>query len=313
MIYESFEETGASSLSGGLGGRTQRVVNLTGAAVSLALVVGMGIWGYKLLVRDVSGVPVIEALEGAFRTEPENPGGMQAPHQGLEVNEIAAVGSAGGPAEEVRLAPDPETPSSEDAPWGDLIELQPAATGPDGNPDTLSPGGLRSETEISGNGRVVDAQPEGALATDLAVAEAMSALAGAGESRRSLETSTGSLMVPRPLPRPEDEPIEAAARSGETASVGAGEVDVADLSKGTRLVQLGAFENVSAARRSWSEIGARFGDSFEDKRMVLQQATSGGREFYRLRAEGFTDLADARRFCSQLLAAETDCIPVEVR
>lgn len=309
MIYDGHDENGAVPPSGGRGARAQGFVNLTGAAVSLALVAGMGVWGYKLLVRDVSGIPVIEALEGAFRTEPDEPGGMQAPHQGLEVNEIAALGSASGPAEAVRLAPEPEVPASEDAPWGDLLETEPAAPrSADGR--AAPPAG---DDGSAADGRVVDDQPEGALATDLAIAEAMSGLTGADKPARSLETSTGSLMVPRPAPRPEDEPVRIAARGEGAAEIGAGEVNISELSTGTRLVQLGAFESVTAARRSWGEIGGRFGDAFADKRMVVQQAMSGGRQFYRLRAEGFTDLADARRFCSQLAAGQADCIPVEVR
>ena len=36
--------------TGGLG----TVANLAGAAISLALLVGVGVWAYKLMVRDVS-------------------------------------------------------------------------------------------------------------------------------------------------------------------------------------------------------------------------------------------------------------------
>jgi hypothetical protein len=46
---------------------------------------------------------------------------------------------------------------------------------------------------------------------------------------------------------------------------------------------------------------------------VVQKATSGGRVFYRLRAMGFADLSDARRFCSALVAEGADCIPVVTR
>ena len=37
-------------------------------------------------------------------------------------------------------------------------------------------------------------------------------------------------------------------------------------------------------------------------------ATSGGRTFYRLRAMGFEDLSDARRFCSALVAENAECM-----
>ena len=47
--------------------------------------------------------------------------------------------------------------------------------------------------------------------------------------------------------------------------------------------------------------------------MVLQPAESGGRTFYRLRAHGFDDEDDARRFCSAFVAQNATCIPVPQR
>ena len=55
---------------------------------------------------------------------------------------------------------------------------------------------------------------------------------------------------------------------------------------------------------------ARFGDYMVGKDRVIQEAETGGQPFYRLRAMGFTDLADARRFCAVLVADGTNCIPV---
>jgi hypothetical protein len=49
------------------------------------------------------------------------------------------------------------------------------------------------------------------------------------------------------------------------------------------------------------------------KTRIIQAAQSSGRTFYRLRAEGFTDEADQRRFCSALVAEQAACIPVTVR
>ena len=49
------------------------------------------------------------------------------------------------------------------------------------------------------------------------------------------------------------------------------------------------------------------------KARVIQEAESGGRTFYRLRAMGFDDINDARRFCSVLVAENADCIPVTTR
>ena len=45
-------------------GRVARLTHYLGALVSVVLMVSLLIWGYQLVVRDVSGVPVIRAVEG---------------------------------------------------------------------------------------------------------------------------------------------------------------------------------------------------------------------------------------------------------
>ena len=91
--YDGYEtQGGAGPLAAG---RWQRLVNGAGALTSVALIAGVGVWAYKLAVRDVRGVPVVQALEGPARIAPENPGGELALHQGMAVNEIAAEGTAG--------------------------------------------------------------------------------------------------------------------------------------------------------------------------------------------------------------------------
>lgn len=60
------------------GTRIATLTNWAGAAVSLALIAGVGVWGYKLVMRDVTGIPVVQAMEGPMRIAPEDPGGTLA-------------------------------------------------------------------------------------------------------------------------------------------------------------------------------------------------------------------------------------------
>ena len=76
---------------------------------------------------------------------------------------------------------------------------------------------------------------------------------------------------------------------------------------------MGAFDSPEIARAQWDRLQGQFGDYLAGKSRVVQQAQTGGRTFYRLRAMGFTDLSDARRFCSALVAEDADCIPVVSR
>lgn len=46
---------------------------------------------------------------------------------------------------------------------------------------------------------------------------------------------------------------------------------------------------------------------------LIVKASSGGRDFYRLRAVGFADIDDAKRFCATMVAGDVDCIPILAR
>ena len=50
---------GDSGVANGAPGFVTILLNWTGALLSVALVVGLGIWAYQLAVRDASGVPVV--------------------------------------------------------------------------------------------------------------------------------------------------------------------------------------------------------------------------------------------------------------
>ena len=116
-------------------------------------------------------------------------------------------------------------------------------------------------------------------------------------------------MRPRLRPdRPAAQVVPAVATAPEPR-----EIDADALPAGTRLVQLGAYDTKDIAVAEWAKFTAQFGDLMTDKDRVIQQASSGGRTFYRLRALGFEDLSAARRFCSALVAEGADCIPVVTR
>ena len=93
----------------------------------------------------------------------------------------------------------------------------------------------------------------------------------------------------------------------------ASEIAHENIPAGTALVQLGAFASEAIARTEWLRLNKTFPSFMAERARVIQRADRGGRVFYRLRANGFTDLNDARRFCALLVANNADCIPVTVR
>jgi hypothetical protein len=286
-------ETGAEQ------GRFQRLVNGAGALTSVALVIGVGLWGYRLAVRDVTGVPVIRAIEGPARVAPADPGGELAAHQGLAVNAVTADGTAAAPADRLVLAPRPVDLADADAAQGTLVptEAQAAPSPDDPILASLDP----SELTPDGTALTTTADPPGLPTTPVEVIS------------RDIPGVARSL---RPPMRPAGDPMAeaaAAAVAEALAPAAALEVDPASLTAGTRLVQLGTYDSADAARADWDRIAGAFGALMDGKRRVVEPADSNGATFYRLRAEGFADIADARRFCAVLEDQNATCVPAQVR
>lgn len=279
------------------------MANLAGAAISLVLLVGVGIWGYQLVTRDVSGIPVVRAAEGPMRVQPENPGGAAAANQGLAVNAVAAVGSAAKPADQLILAPKPITLSDEDKPQG---ELPLAAEMARAKSDIQAP--VNSE-KMSVEDLVASLTKDAEPLEDVApVTVPAPKVAQPDVAPKIVPGGVGRSL--RPMARPAGLKPKALAKAVVAGPI---DVDPASLAAGTRLAQLGAYESAEVARSEWERLFARFGDYMEDKKRVIQKAESGGRTFYRLRAHGFGDINDARRFCSALVAEKAECIPVTTR
>ncbi|MBY6138019.1 SPOR domain-containing protein [Leisingera daeponensis] len=323
----------------GLRARFSKTLSILGAVASIALVAGVGYWGYKLVMRDVSGVPVVRAAEGPMREQPENPGGSQADHQGLAVNAVAASGSAAAPADRLTLAPSAIELTEDDKPLPELAaEAAEAAALPaaPAEPDMpAAPGaepGVSDEAVASFQNGDIDALVAELAreAEDVSAAVPASAAAPAIVQPEPLQPALAAAVSPallnapgvkvslRPSARParfspapaSTAPASAAAPAAYAAPV---DVDPDTLAPGTRLAQLGAYESPEVARSEWDRISARFPEYLGTKQRVIQRAESGGRTFYRLRAMGFDGLSDTRRFCSALVAGNADCIPVTTR
>lgn len=318
------------------------VANWAGAAVSLALIVGIAVWGYKVIARDVSGVPIVQAVSGPMRVAPEDPGGTLADHQGLAVNAVAGQGAAAGPADRLMLAPQASGLQADDVALG---KLAPVTSAPEFQPSLASNAEIveiePKSAPIPESTTGKDDDPLLALANEIArQSKPLSALSPEteGDVLAALKAiPEGTVVSPEPEPevkpsqasfdgpglrrslRPKVRPAGLAAApvtatpAVTTAAREVNEIDPDSLAVGTRLAQIGAFDSPEAARAEWRRLDAIFGDYLEGKDRVIQKATSGGRVFYRLRVHGFEDLADSRRFCAAFVARDVDCIPAEAR
>ena len=285
--FGAAEEAHVGSLAGWLG-----------AGVSLMLLVGITIWGYQVVMRDVNGIPVVRAAQDPMRIAPTDPGGTPAENQGFSVNSVAGDSQSAPLADSVTLAPSPFVLPKEDTSGSQLLEIKLSEDSSDAVV-RVSPGSIEDLVARIASGKEEPVPSGGRLAetTSLGTVDILpKSLGGVSQSLR-------------PQMRPGwFQPAQ--------ASVPRAVVDVAaaNLQADTPMVQLGAFESANIAKSEWVRISAIFGTFFDGKsRVVQRRATSGGKVFYRLRAVGFADMNAARRFCSALKAENTDCIRVAAR
>jgi hypothetical protein len=283
-----------------------RLVSYGAAATTVLLLGGAATWGYRIAVRDVSDVPVIRALETPMRIAPETPGGDEAPYSGLAVNAVPGGESAQSGETALVLAAPPLSLSPEDAP----------------GLGTQSADALAEPVAIEAEESVL-AEPLAALKP---VAPEVAASVTATE-----DTPSAAPLPFAPPPRPAglrgapdptvaveapvsgDDPV-AAALASVMASLGPvavpTEIDPASLVPGTRLVQIGRYDDIASARGGWDGVAVRAGALIADKSRVIQPVDDGGRIFYRLRVAGFASEEDARRFCAVVATETQSCIPV---
>jgi hypothetical protein len=243
-----------------------------------------------------------------MREAPENPGGMAAAHQGLSVNAVAEeVGSID--PEQVILAPRPVALIPDDLPAKDLAEpLEQTSQ------DEAVVLGSEIDMAAFADQIAKDVQP---LENDEQVLKVVTVPKNGIENalREALNTNAlssdlqlGTVLVSlRPRKRPLGPTVTTVAVDAVL------DIALEDIAMGTALVQLGAFDSDNVARTVWLRLRQKFPSFMADRGRVIQRATRGGKVFYRLRAAGFDDLNDARRFCALLVARNADCIPVTLR
>lgn len=306
---------------------------LAGAVLFLVLVGAMAFWAYRLGTRDAAEVPVIRAMEGPARIQPDDPGGLQADHQGLEVNAVLAGDPAPAPEISAPLTPAPSVLAEEDGPQGELV-MAPTVTEaePAEGQDLRMP--LQDEPFATDGMAGADPAVDAEAAAVLAAVLGETTPADAAEPDAAAETTAG----PRPLRRPSNlvvarapapaapaaapAPAPAAAPSRPAAAAtpaapapapAATVREVGSVAAGSRLIQLGAYDNEALTRQAWERLVGRNGDLLGSKSLFVERTTANARVFYRLRVAGFASAEETRVMCEQLRARGVDCIPVTLQ
>lgn len=316
--YDLYDESGEPARDdSSLAESAQSLLNWLGAALSVALLGGLVVWGYELTQREVGKVPVLRAVEGPMRVLPEDPGGSSVAHQGLSVAVVPAEGTVAPPPEQVTLAPDPLRLTAADRPQPRQAAA-PAAPEPVAQPATqvaaptpalqavraaiAAPAALRLDAPASAT---VAPAPQPDIA---ALIEAAEREIGQ-RARRQQVAGLSRALRPRPRPAGAEVVTRATPAAAVLGAVRApGEIAPDDLQPGASLAQIGTFLTPEDARTGWQRLAARHDDFLPGRQHVILRAQSGGRAFYRLRVAGFPDMDAARRFCAALQGDGADCI-----
>jgi hypothetical protein len=314
--------------------RATSLVNYSAAAASFALIVGLGYWGYELVVRDVSGIPVVRAAEGPLRIAPTNPGGEVSANTGLSVNHISAKGEAAPSEDALLLAPQNSVIEP-----GDLVtpvlpeELETTITASFSADDfdeiLVSDGGtlLPQATEAGATEQIIPVSVD--QAQILALVEQITSDESDATPRVIAADESDDLIsevIPASVPGltrtilPKARPdtllasLVIEAEEDRTASpTQASLVYSQAVPIGTDLIQLGAFSTAEIAADEWSRLSQLYPAYLGNKTRVILEASSGGVSFYRLRAMGFSGADEARRLCSAFLTQNVECTPVSMR
>jgi len=317
--YESVAADGAGRLI------PEGLRRLAGAAMFVALIGAMGLWAYRLGTRDAAEVPIIRAMEGPTRVQPADPGGLQAAHQGLEVNAVLAGRPAPAPEQATAVAPPPAL-AAEDGPQGELVvaapEPMPDVALNDGDlpmPGEDAPGGVQPAPDFA-SAMTAPAAPDAPTAdengtVDVAAMVQAAMLPAAPVTRPRVRPA--NLVVARAtVPAAAPTQVAAAPRAeapAPTPAAAPASREASNVGPGTRMVQLGAFDSEAITRAAWDRLVSANGDLLGSKSLYVERMTANARVFYRLRVAGFETADQTRVTCEALRARSIDCIPVTLQ
>ena len=280
----------------------------TGAALSLFLLAGAIGWSYQLIVRDVNQIPIVRAQLGPLRVAPDNPGGLTAANQGLSVTQLA-VNEKPLLSNEIYLAPAAEilneenlalkvTEEYESNKVDGAFEIKEVNAENSMNLETLP-----DQKEVDRKSNDVGVLSKVAFSQKkIEIENAVSlALSITNDPDKSLSWL-----------RPKIRPVGFYRNGSITEDQIVSNEPMPKLPIGSAVVQLGAFDSKSLAESEWQRFEKILGSILIPKKMVVQKAESGGKIFYRLRASGFSDISDARQFCTAI-SDKVACIPVVTR
>ncbi len=250
-------------------------------AVLIVAGFGTGIWyaydqGVKKGVQLAP--PIISADTTPVKEKPEDPGGMEIPHQDKQV--FGVLKSDGETVVVEKLMQPPEE-ATDDAP---------AATGENTTASAATTDGSEEAPKEDLIGKTIEKVEQEAKETTKTVESAVKEAAPATATEPKAEEKV-AVVAPKPAPKPKAKP---AATSG------------------TRYrVQLGSFRSSDAAENQWKILNSKFGALLSNVSYRVEDVTVQGKgTFHRLQAGAYDSKTGANKLCDALKAKKQDCLVV---
>lgn len=233
--------------------------------------------------------PVIVADSGPEKIKPEDPGGLDVPHQDKTVYDRVS----GESADRVeRLLPEPEEPvdisglrtseatteaASKESPAEEPVSEAQAPKEDKARPDPEEPKAAPETTKAADTEVVNEAEDIGDLIQS--------------------------------LPDTGEEPIGNSVAEVDDASVNRASGTIPAATSGAYVVQVASFRGADLATGGWEALNRKNGDLLRNLRPDIQLADLGDKGiYYRLRIGPFATKADAQALCTALKKRRQDCL-----
>ncbi len=274
------------------------------AAISFA---ALGIYAINGSGSEDAGEDIItlDAVDSAYKTTPENEGGMEFPHQDKTIYD--ALDGNTQRAQVERLYPEPETPIIPEVDAEDVVP-ESAITKENGAAESYVANAPKEEAPEPSKPRTSAIEK----AQQQAKALADEAVKNAAIPKPTPEVKPAPIVSEKPAPvvskKPESTPAPTPAPVEKPApKPEAKPVKQAPVLAGKFAVQLGAYKSQPEAEGQWQKIYTKHMSALSGTREKIIRADLAGGTYYRLRAVGFASAESAKAACGKLSAAGQAC------
>lgn len=286
------------SRESGLSYAARRIITL---CVLTALLCGGGAWLWKSKSTTIpADIPTVKA-EGSYKQKPEEPGGIDIPHQDVEVYKKISGGENGSKPQVEHLLPPPETPnitpSTVPAPTGiDMNDglqseslLQPTTVGEPGHSEP------KPLPETAPAPAVVTPSPAPVEVAPPAAAPAPPMEAPAAASKPA-ETKQIEKLTPPAVKKP-----AVVERAKEAPAV---------IAKGNAVVQLASSTSESEAMTRSGELKSKYRLQLGGAQLRVVRADLGAKGiYYRIQSQPMSE-SSAQSICRAMKAVQGGCFIV---